>query len=81
MKKDKYFQEIIRTLQELNDEFPHEAMPIHLGLASEGYNHIEDVPSNKELAYILKKYQAAKQLDHQVPFTNIEEDYGDYEEE
>lgn len=76
--KQDYFKDILQTLKELKEEFPNETIALHLGLASEGYSHIEDIPSDKELSFLLNKYQAAKVLDHTIPFT---EDYDIEEEE
>lgn len=81
--ENKYFKEVIQTLKELHEEFPNEPLSIHLGLASEGYKHIEDIPSDKELSFLLTKYQAAKVLDHTIPLSEDydpeeEDEYGDF---
>lgn len=78
MKKNKDFNDVVDILKEIHLEFPQEPLAIHLGLATSDYSHIEDVPSDKELAHLLRKYFAEKTLDHIIPFTDIDEEEEDY---
>lgn len=78
MKKNKDFNDVVNILKEIHLEFPIEPLSIHLGLATRDYSHIEDVPSDRELVYLLKRYFAEKTLDHIIPFTDIDEEEEDY---
>lgn len=78
-KTDKdYIKEILDDLKELGKEFPHEPLTRHLGLATAAYSHIEQVPSNKELAYLLNQYYQGKKLELDSQLITFDQDITDF---
>lgn len=79
MKKQNYTKDIVKSLVEINQNYPDQDLLFHVGLACSDYKDIMQVP-DKELAYLLEKYLVEKSLDYTPNiFTTDEFDFDEEE--
>lgn len=78
-----YIKEITEDLKGLKKEFPNVPICMHIGLATSSYSNIEDIPSDKEFAYLLNKYYQGKklELDTSISEFNEDEEFSDFSED
>lgn len=62
MKKIKYGPKIVDTLKRISKNYPTQSISSHLSIALQDYVNL-DIISDKELFYLLEKYECEKELD------------------
>jgi len=74
--KRNYKNQISSLIKEINKSFPNIPFGTHLALALSEYSNTDSI-TDKEFVFLLEKYKAERELDIQIPHSEVVEQFDD----